>query len=147
MSNLSSLKIKSGFTLIEVLVASLILFASISVISLIYKGAYLTSKKSEAHITVSGAIPIVLSNIKNAIRAQGMSSSVQHVGEGVVWDVQYNWKAELQKIKAAPNLYDPDLGKNVESPQKYKLWQVDLNIHYKSLKQSYKYNEISWNEK
>jgi len=147
MSHISSLKIKSGFTLIEVLVASLILFASISTISLIYKGAYLTSEKSNAHITVSGAVPIVLANIKDEIRAEGENTSVKLSGEGVVWGVQYNWQADLQKIKAAPNLYDPDLGKDVESPQKYKLWHVDLNIHFKTLKQSYQYNEISWNEK
>lgn len=147
MSNIYSLKIKSGFTLIEVLVASMILFASITAISLIYKGAYLTSVKSDAHITVSGAVPVILANIKDKIRAEGESTAVKLSGEGNVWGVQYSWQAELENIKAAPNLFDPDSGKDVESPQKYKLWQVDLNIHYKTLKQPYQYNEISWNEK
>lgn len=137
----------SGFTLIEVLVASMILFASISTISLIYKGAYLTSEKSDSYVVASGAIPIVLENIKEKIRAEGDSSSAKLFGNGAVWGVQYDWQAELQKIKAAPSLFDPDSGRNVETPEKYKLWQVSLNIHYKSLNQSYQYNEMSWNEK
>jgi hypothetical protein len=147
MNNISPLKTVSGFTLIEVLVASVILFSSISVISLIYKGAYLTSVKASAHMAVSGAIPIILTKVEDAIRAEGDTSSLQLTGDGIVWGVQYSWQAELQQFKAAPNLFDPDSGKDVETPKKYKLWQVDLSVRHKSLKQSYKYNELSWNEK
>jgi len=137
----------AGFTLIEVMVAAVILFSVIATVSMVYKGAYLTSEKSNSHIVVSGAVPIILVNIKEHIRAEGDNTATKLSGEDVLWGVQFEWQANLQYIKAAPSQFDPDLGKEIKSPEKYKLWQVILNIHYKSLSQLYKYNEISWNEK
>ena len=47
-----------GFTLIEVLVASMILFATIASSGVLYSGSLLASEKATQNIKISNVIPI-----------------------------------------------------------------------------------------
>lgn len=145
--NIYNKHIQSGFTLIEILVATVILFTSIATVSVIYKGAYLSAEKANAHVTISGVIPMVLNNIRQDIRAQGNSELTELSGKELAWGVNYNWSAAQIAFKAPPDVYDPDNGNMLSSPNKYKLWQVDLIVSYKVARKSYQYNELSWNDK
>ena len=138
--------ISKGFTLIEVLVASVILFASIAAVTMVYRGAYLSSAKAEQHVTLAGLVPIILANAMQDIRAQGNSLETEITQNGRVWGTKYKWQANLIAFKSAPKRFDPDDGKYITQPAKYKLWQVKLQIDHKSTTQHYEFHELSWTD-
>lgn len=133
-----------GFTLIEVLVASVILFASIAMVSLIYRGAFLSSERAEKHITSAGVIPLILSTIRENIRENGHTQEDQLSSESYAWEVRYRWKAEVVDLKSAPIRLDVDTGDYVTPPMKYRLWKVELTTIYKTTKRYYQFHELSW---
>ena len=137
----------TGFTLLEVLVASVILFASMAVVSLIYRGALVSSEKANSHIIISGVVPAVLNQVREKIRKQGNQQQTEIIGKGITWDVNYHWTANLLSIRSAPPSFDPDTGNNEASPEKYKLWQVDLQLSFSGINRDYHFKELSWNEK
>jgi prepilin-type N-terminal cleavage/methylation domain-containing protein len=136
----------SGFTLIEVLVASVILFASIAMVSMVYRGAFVSSEKANSHIVISGVLPSVLVNIRNSIRIQGNSTNNQLSEQNATWDVDYQWQAQLISNQGAPAKLDPFTHQLTVQPLKYKLWQVNLTLTYKSLTKQYQFNELSWTD-
>lgn len=141
----NNLRSYSGFTLIEVLVAAVILFSSIATVSMVYRGAFISSERADKHITLTGALPSVLARIRHDIRSQGNSNQTQLSDSADAWDVSYQWKASLREYKSAPKRLDPNSGSLVTPPLKYKLWNVSLELEYAGLTKTYQFNELSWN--
>jgi len=137
----------NGFTLVEVLVASVILFASIATVSMIYRGAFISSEKANKHINISGVLPSILATIREDIRQQGNSTRTDLKNESTAWQVSYRWQASLVGYKAAPPFFYPDIGKMSNPPQKFKLWSVQLILEYSGLTKHYQFHELSWNDK
>jgi type II secretory pathway component PulJ len=138
-------KSELGFTLIEILVASVILFASLALISMIYRGAYLSSEKATRHVNISKVIPAVLSTIEYEIQQHSLTSSATKImQESRAWDVHYKWQASIIESKAAPSRYDVDEGKFTTEPEKYKLWLVNLTLTSQGLTKEYSFKEVSW---
>jgi len=144
MNTPNSFKQISGFTLVEILVASVILFASIAMVSMVYRGAYISSDKADGHINITGVLPAVLATIRDDIRAKGNSNLTELKNEANMWDVNYQWQASLLQHKSAPRKFDPFNGGFVTPPKKYKLWQVDLTLKRNNLIKQYQFNELSW---
>ena len=135
-----------GFTLIEVLVASVILFASIAAVSMIYRGAFISSETANRHINISGVLPSILATIREDIRSQGNSANTNLQNKSSAWNINYHWQASLLKRKAAPPIFDPDLGEMTTPPLKFKLWSVELTVEYSGLSKFYQFNELSWTD-
>lgn len=148
MKALKTLKVtnQKGFTLIEVLVASVILFSSIAMVSMVYRGAFLSSEKANNHIVISGVLPSVLATIKQNIQSQGNDNSNQLSDKNSTWGVDYEWKATLLEFKSAPRKFDPMTQKLNNPPLKYKRWQVQLTLSSNGLVKEYQFNELSWND-
>jgi len=134
----------TGFTLIEVMVASVILFSVIATVSMIYRGAFLSSEKANSHITITGVLPSVLANVQQNIREQSNSSLTELSNQGDAWQVNYQWQAKLIEHKSAPVKLDVDTGDYITPPLKYKLWQVALTLELNGLEKKYNYNELGW---
>jgi len=135
-----------GFTLIEVLVAAVILFTSIATVSMVYRGAFLSSEKANQYVTITGVLPSVMANIRRDIRAQGNSAESELDQKGKTWNVQYDWQAKLVEHKGAPSKLDVDTGDFVTPPLKYKLWLVDLSLNFQSTNKQYQFYEVSWTD-
>jgi prepilin-type N-terminal cleavage/methylation domain-containing protein len=133
-----------GFTLIEVMVAAVILFSVIATVSMIYRGAFLSSEKANNHINISAVLPSVLTNIRQNIRLKGNSSAEILNNRASAWDVKYQWQAQLIKKASAPAKLDPDSGAMITPPEKYKLWQVELIMKRNGVTKQYQFNELSW---
>jgi type II secretory pathway component PulJ len=138
-------KNNKGFTLIEVLVAGVILFASIAVVTNIYRGSFIASQKANNHVYISGVLPSILAVIKRDIRAQGNNSQTELNGKNKAFEVDYQWSATLAKFKAAPERFDVDSGNIEQQNKKYKLWLVELDIQRNGIHRNYTFNELSWN--
>ena len=133
-----------GFTLIEVMVAAVILFSVIATVSMIYRGAFLSSDKANNHINISAVLPSILTNIRQNIRLHGNSPEEKLDNQANAWDVKYQWQAQLLKKASAPARLDPDSGAMFTPPEKYKLWQVALTLEQNGVTKKYKFNELSW---
>jgi len=138
------IKQTSGFTLVEILVASVILFTSIAMVSMVYRGAYISTEKADGHINITGVFPAILATIREDIRAQGNSKLSLLKNESNMWGVNYQWQANLLQHKSAPKRFDPSMGGFVTPAKKYKLWRVELVLKRKSLMKKYQFNELSW---
>lgn len=148
MKHTYSLNNKSeGFTLIEVLVASVILFSAIATVSMIYRGAYISSQKADAHVNIAGIVPIVLDKIRENIREKGNAESVVLKGSDIAFGVNYHWLANQTAFKGPPEYFDPDSGKIIQSDNKYKLWKIDVELSYGVASKQYQFKELSWNDK
>ena len=146
MNKLANSHRAHGFTLVEVLVASVILFSSLAAVTLIYRGALLSSTKANQEMASTSVVPVILQHIRSQIRANGNNEAEELSGSGEEWEVNYNWQAVIKSYKPAPPIFDVDSGQYVTQPLKYKLWQVELTMNTQGTERSYSYEELSWNE-
>lgn len=131
-----------GFTLVEVLVASVILFSVIATVSMVYRGAFLSSEKANNHISISGVLPSVLANIRTDIRDNSLENSLS--GKSEAWGVNYQWQASVIEQKYPPKKFDAFTQKLSEAKIYYKLWQVSLKLGYNGLTKEHVFKELSW---
>ena len=138
---------QSGFTLLEVLVASVILIASIAAVSLSYRGALLASQRADINIQLAGLMPVIVSEVSDRLKQLDKGEN-QLTEQGINFGVEYKWEAELINFKAPPERFDPDEGTFLVDKPRFRLWLVNLQVAKNGLSQSYQYNELSWlNEK
>jgi len=142
----SRIRVNSGFTLIEVMVAAVILFSVIATVSMVYRGAFLSSEKANKHINLTGVLPAVLASIKQELQDVSRSSETEVSRSTNAWQVKYQWSAKLLKLKSAPEKLDVDTGNFVKPPLKYKLWRVELTLERDGLVKQYSYNELGWTD-
>jgi len=134
----------SGFTLIEVMVAAVILFSVIATVSMVYRGAFLSSEKADGHIKVAAVIPSVLAIIQAEIRGKENEQKNLLTGKDSAWQVNYQWHAKLLEQKSPPKKYDAFTNKLASAAIKYKLWQVQLTLEHKGFTKHYQFKELSW---
>jgi hypothetical protein len=136
-----------GFTLLEVLVASVILISAIAAVSLSYRGALIASQRADINIQLAGLMPIILSQVSD--RLKQLDEGQDRLAEqGENFGVAYRWEAELINFNAPPERFDPDEGTFIVDQPRFRLWQVNLQVEKNGLSQAYQYNELSWlNEK
>jgi len=125
---------QQGMTLIEVMVASTILFSVLVLMSQVMGTALKSSEQAEKNINISYNMPFIIDEIKLKIDI-GKSS-----GNDVFFnkELTYNWQANLSK-QSPINKYS---GINSASDRKVKLYTVILNIKYKKLEKSFEYMEV-----
>lgn len=133
-----------GFTLVEVLVAAVILFTSISIISVVYSGALLNSQKAKAHLQVSSTLPSILSVIRNEIRDDYFSANEIPETERQLLSCKYRWRGRVESFSSAPEKLNTDTG-NFETPEKrFKLWIIELQVTCENSSQTFTFKEVSW---
>jgi len=132
-----------GFTLLEVMVASVILISSIAAISISYRGALIASQRADNNIQVSGVMPVIMAQVSEGLQQldKGETKLFQN---GVSWGVKYQWQAELIDFKSPPERFDPDEGDFIVDQARFRLWLVDLQVEKGSVQQTYQFNELSW---
>jgi len=136
---------QQGFTLMEVLIAGFILFLVISVTTLIYRGATLSSHKAERSIYINGLVPLIIDEIQYQVRLKGQGEMVSLNGNEKMGEANYEWSAEVIEFRAAPPKQLAEAGLSEEQSRRYKLWQINLNASYKDYERNYRYVEFSWN--
>lgn len=143
-NKIKSLKLVQGFTLLEVLVASAILFSAIAITSLIFKSSYVASEKAQQRVEQAGVLPALLIIVQEDIREQTAGVTDALKNHGVIWGMPYRWQAKLSAFKAPPEKFDTDTGTMESYKKRYKLWQVDLSLGEGKKRLDFQYYEISW---
>ena len=143
LSYQSGYSVNRGFTLLEILVATVILFSAIAAVSLVYRGALLSSDKAKSHIILDSKVPLILTLIQDEIR-NNATSEQQLSGADTTWNVSYRWQANLESYKPPQPLFSPESGTFEEFAPKFKLWQVKVEVEHEQLIKEFSYKELSW---
>ena len=135
-----SVRRQRGFTLLEVLLAGFILFITIAAMTMVYRGAILTSSKAEASLRMSAALPFIRPLVTDQIRAKAEPDS--RFGAGQYGTVNYSWTAivshrgrpslEMLEVNGAGDVYE------------YLLWNVQLTLSLNNRVEKYIFQEMTW---
>lgn len=136
------MKSSNGFTLIEVLIASVILFSSIALVAEIFSLSSLSSEKISKIQHVNQVTPLVLDRTRLEVEELGGVSAEQASlrGSFILSDVAVEWSAErIESLTPITQLED-----NVIRSPKFALYQVNNNLTYKSHTQNSSFKVLAW---
>ena len=131
-----------GFSLLEVLIAGVILFASISAASLVYTSATKSSQQASRAISFAAQVPLVVETIKTNLRQS--SSSSQQYGEGPLLFGQYNWNATAEQVKRPIPILSVDSGQFQSPDIDIVLWKVNLTVTINEDQRQYSFYVTGW---
>lgn len=130
-----------GLTLIEVLVAAVILFAALSLSAVSISTLRQSSAQAEKVIKTLQPARMIMLSIREHIRADPQDSLS---GRGGVEQVSYQWHAQLLKAGSAPEQLDIDSGSIVTPPQRFRLYSVDLTLQFAGRTEQLQFKELAW---
>ena len=127
-----------GFTLLEVLIAGFILFLVLSSMTLVYRGALISSSKAEKVLVIASAVPSIRVLITESFRQGSVTNT--HKGSGLFGDLEYQWMANLAQTGMPSDIIQQDSGRQL----RYFLWDIELTISNGNAVRKYKFRELSW---
>ncbi|NQZ06000.1 MAG: type II secretion system protein [Algicola sp.] len=136
------LGVNRGFTLLEVLIASMILFLFITMASQAFSQSAQTSRKAERAVKVAAMVPLLVETIRGQIMAVDTPQNVG--GEGQMLEVQYHWQATLIHRKPPAARFDPSAMEFKTYEDRFNLWSVEVVVSIGTYQRSWLYEEISW---
>lgn len=132
---------QQGFTLIEVLVASFILFLVIAAITMVYRGALLSSHKAEQVLRFSAMVEPISEQIRIQIKA---SEGSEMQGQGEMGEMSYTWSATVNQQATAPEQFNFESGEVEAGRVTFYLWHVEMQLQLKTSTRQYQFSELSW---
>ena len=141
MRYLSNMKANKGFTLLEVLIAAIILFSALALISEIFKSAMLSSDKAVVNAkyyqVTPSAITAIKTNLKAAVKNQNISA-IQ--GEVLLFDIVYLWQANRVTFNSAPtNSFSEFRERN-----RFSVYQVDVTVKFDNRERQFSFEVATW---
>jgi hypothetical protein len=130
-----------AFTLVEVLIASTILFATITVISESYRASLMASDKASKTAEMLTPLPLIVGHIKNQL----LETPEERVeGRGEVLGVKFEYAATTKKFAPPPRLFEPETGVFRSYSPRYRLYNVRLTLRTGVVIRSFDYQEVAW---
>lgn len=125
-----------GFTLLEVLIASLIIFSAIALTSVVYSNSLSSSLKAQRAVKIATILPIMQDSIASELM---LSKERTGSGKGSLAEVTYEWKAKVNKQEELVG----DIMSERLTGRFAILWDVELSITYQNIIRIYDYQEFS----
>lgn len=135
-----------GFTLVEVLVAGLILFLTIASTTLIYRSSALSSQRAEMAIVLNGYLPFAMEKIEIEMNSPNYARSENLNGKGEVAGIRFDWSARKNLRKSPLPRLGPLGGEMIEQPARYSIWRVELRMYYQGESKVFEYQELTYQE-
>lgn len=97
-----------GFTLIEILIAAIILFSALAITAELYSASSLSANKASQKAHFYQIHPVAISAIKNQLRQLTENRALaEHANKFVISGIEYQWNARRILFKArAPDFDD-----------------------------------------
>ncbi|QBL09788.1 type II secretion system protein [Rheinheimera sp. D18] len=141
----SELTRNKGFTLIEVLVAAVILFASVTSALLSFQVAMQGTKKATDKLLLLARIEPIKSHIQKAILdAQQETPSAALSGSNNLLEVSFNWTAEVSRKAPPVPRFDPEASQFLRYQDRYMLYSVKVTVSYLSAQEQFEYLEFAY---
>ena len=132
---------RTGFTLVEVLIAAVILFATITVVAESYRTSLAASLRATITAELLTPLPLITTTIRNELRER---PEERLNGEGELLGVRYRFEAVSVRFEAPPPTVDPDMqGIKVFVPR-YRLYDVRLSLARRTMERQFVYQELAW---
>ena len=130
-----------GFTLVEVLIASTILFGSLVVISEAYRTRMSSSYRAEAVTRLLTPLPLIVKSVRQKLR----ENPVEMVeGGGEIFKVRYQFSAKTSRFESPPSRFDPDLGGFTTYRPRFRLYDVMVTLQAEGYRREFLYQELAW---
>lgn len=95
------LQYSKGFTLIEVLIASVILFSALAITGELYSAASLSAKKATEKALIFQLSPMAISSIKAKIHRLAENRQLTEFSDAFyISDVHFVWQAQRERFSA-----------------------------------------------
>ena len=133
-----------GFTLMEVLLAGLILFITLSAMTLIYRGALFSSKKAQQVLVINSYVPIAVEQIEQLMQQPQHAEKSQISGQGKLLKTEFSFVATLNSAKSPLPRLSGFSNETIVLPARYKLWDVNLVLNLDGAEKSFQYQEITF---
>ncbi|MDG1750743.1 MAG: prepilin-type N-terminal cleavage/methylation domain-containing protein [Thalassotalea sp.] len=132
--------ISRGFTLIEVLIASFIMFISLAAFTLVFRTTILSSEKAELNVSSAAYTTLIISKITFDLK--NSHSLNEKSGSGELMGRHYQWQARVKETAKPPARY---FGNSLsQAEHQAKLWQVKLEVKVNGKNSDFLYEEITW---
>ena len=134
-----------GFTLIEVLIAAVIMFTVLGTATLSLRSATTASERAARTTELLAPLPWITSTVRNELRDKvGKEVASEYSGEGVMLGVDYRYRAALIRMGAPPPRFDPEMQDFVEYAPRFGLYDVDLTLEREGETSRFIYQELAW---
>lgn len=130
-----------GFTLIEVLIASTILFIVIAAAAEGYRGALLASRRAESLVRLLTPLPLITAAVRDTLRSK---PAERLTGGAELLGVRYEFEAVTARYGAPPRRFDPDAADFREYPPRFRLYDVHLRLRAGERERQFVYQELAW---
>lgn len=130
---------QKGFTIIEVLIASFILFLVISSASLIFNSTIKSKIVATTSLQLHGYVPLIMDYIGVQIRRSGTTLS-SDIKTDYLLGVNYQWNARISQRKPITAKQD---GVTISQSEAI-LWSVDLKVFDEKKSESFNFSIVSW---
>ncbi len=138
---MSSVRQRRGFTLVEVLIAATILFATLAVVADSYRANLDASRRAEIITRMLTPLPMVVSNVQNQLRENPID---RLNGSGSALGVVYRFEAVSTLFEPPPPNLDSDTGQVENYPPRFRLYDVNLTLELEGQSREYIYQELAW---
>ncbi len=140
-----SVREQRGFTLIEVLIAAVIMFTVLATATVSLRGAMHASERASRKTELLAPLPWITPTIRERLREYpGDNLATEHSGEGVVFGVEYRFHALLVRSGAPPSRFDVDAAEFIEYAPRFGLYDVELELEREGEKSRFVYQELAW---
>ncbi|TMO04183.1 hypothetical protein CWB66_09095 [Pseudoalteromonas sp. S558] len=138
---LNHMKSNKGFTLIEVLIAAIILFSALALISDIFKSAMLSSNKTVASAKYNQVTPSAITAIKTNLRTAVKAKNITAVeGNVILFDIDYQWQANRIVFNSQPvGEFDDFAQRN-----RFSIYKVDVTAKFDNRERQFSFEVATW---
>ncbi|QIR15146.1 PulJ/GspJ family protein [Shewanella aestuarii] len=137
---------QSGFTLLEVLLASFILFIVLSAMTMVYRGALNSSRVAERSIQIHQVVGLIKTDIQKQFDSGPSLSEEGYSGQGSIDQIKYHWKAEKLAESKGQIILGPD-GDFIRPDTLYQNWGIALTLQMGNFQKVFNYRLFRWQEK
>ncbi len=130
-----------GFTLVEVLIAAVILFTVLAMATLSLRTVMTASERAARVTELLAPLPWITPAIRESLRAD---PAPERSGEGVMFGVAYRYVARTARFGAPPPRFDPDAASFVEYGPRFRLYDVELELELDGESSRFLYQELAW---
>lgn len=135
------MKTNKGFTLIEVLIAAIILFSALALIGDIFKGATLSTDKTVVNAKYYQVTPSAITAIKTNLRTAVKAKNITAVeGNVILFGIDYQWQASRIVFNSQPE------GEFDEFAQRdrFSIYKVDVTAKFNNRERQFSFEVATW---
>ena len=130
-----------GFTLLEILIAAVILFAGLTVVAEGYRASIGAGAKAERTLDMLRPLPLIERYVQDQLR---LNPEDRVEGAGRVMGVDFSYRAVTSRFKPPPPSFDPDVQDMVSFAPRYRLYEVTLVLTRGAFQREFIYQELAW---